>query len=178
MVKLFDMLMRYVSYFCGLRPKRLSSLFPLLLFLSLSLLQLRVVRAFKSTLEDIEEKRSIHSFQSSIRSSRSHQGHRPLSEELHSPMDFTGKVPPGEQNGSYTNMALVIHEHPAESYIHRNSKVSTKSRSAENLSLSRNSLSVSAESTGVNGYHQRPQPPSPRTFSASDIQTRLCETSI
>ena len=45
--------------------------------------QLRVVKAFKSTLEDLEEKRSVHSFHSlhSIRSSRSHQGPRPISEE-------------------------------------------------------------------------------------------------
>lgn len=42
------------------------------------------MKAFKSTLEDLEEKRSVHSFQSlhSIRSSRSHAGHRPLSEEV------------------------------------------------------------------------------------------------
>jgi hypothetical protein len=43
-----------------------------------------VVKAFKSTLEDLEEKRSVHSFQSlhSIRTSRSHHGHRPISEEV------------------------------------------------------------------------------------------------
>lgn len=42
------------------------------------------MKAFKSTLEDLEEKRSVHSFQSlhSLRSSRSHAGHRPLSEEV------------------------------------------------------------------------------------------------
>ncbi|XP_076363531.1 plasma membrane calcium-transporting ATPase 2-like isoform X2 [Tachypleus tridentatus] len=44
--------------------------------------QLRVVRAFKSTLEDMEEKRSVHSLHSlhSLRSSRSHPGTRPLSD--------------------------------------------------------------------------------------------------
>lgn len=44
--------------------------------------QLRVVRAFKSTLEDMEEKRSVHSLHSlhSLRSSRSHPGNRPLSD--------------------------------------------------------------------------------------------------
>jgi len=43
------------------------------------------VKAFKSTLEDLEEKRSVHSFQSlhSIRSSRSHHGHRPISDEVY-----------------------------------------------------------------------------------------------
>lgn len=48
-------------------------------------LQLRVIRAFKSTLEDLEERRSIHSLHSlhSLRSSRSHTGPwppRPLSD--------------------------------------------------------------------------------------------------
>ncbi|KAJ8934883.1 hypothetical protein NQ314_013162 [Rhamnusium bicolor] len=47
--------------------------------------QLRVIRAFKSTLEDLEERRSIHSLHSlhSLRSSRSHTGPwppRPLSD--------------------------------------------------------------------------------------------------
>ncbi|XP_058801583.1 plasma membrane calcium-transporting ATPase 2 isoform X2 [Phymastichus coffea] len=44
--------------------------------------QLRVIRAFKSTLEDLEERRSVHSLHSlhSMRSSRSHTGSRPLSD--------------------------------------------------------------------------------------------------
>ncbi|XP_063219775.1 plasma membrane calcium-transporting ATPase 2 isoform X2 [Bacillus rossius redtenbacheri] len=44
--------------------------------------QLRVIRAFKSTLEDLEERRSVHSLHSlhSLRSSRSHTGIRPLSD--------------------------------------------------------------------------------------------------
>lgn len=42
-------------------------------------LQLRVIRAFKSTLEDLEEKRSEHSVHS-LRSSRSQSGLRPLSD--------------------------------------------------------------------------------------------------
>ena len=41
--------------------------------------QLRVIRAFKSTLEDLEEKRSEHSVHS-LRSSRSQSGLRPLSD--------------------------------------------------------------------------------------------------
>ncbi|EFN65038.1 hypothetical protein EAG_07655 [Camponotus floridanus] len=43
---------------------------------------LRVIRAFKSTLEDLEERRSVHSLHSlhSMRSSRSHTGPRPLSD--------------------------------------------------------------------------------------------------
>ena len=42
-------------------------------------MQLRVVRAFKSTLEDMEERRSVHSLQA-LRTSRSHPGPRPLSD--------------------------------------------------------------------------------------------------
>lgn len=42
------------------------------------------MKAFKSTLEDLEEKRSVQSFQSlhTLRTSRSHHGHRPISEEV------------------------------------------------------------------------------------------------
>uniref|UniRef100_A0A8D9BE47 Uncharacterized protein n=1 Tax=Cacopsylla melanoneura TaxID=428564 RepID=A0A8D9BE47_9HEMI len=43
---------------------------------NLSVLQLRVIRAFKSTLEDLEERRSVHS----LRSSRSNQGCKPFSD--------------------------------------------------------------------------------------------------
>ena len=45
--------------------------------------QLRVIRAFKSTLEDLEEKRSEHSVHS-LRSSRSQPGLRPISDVTHS----------------------------------------------------------------------------------------------
>ena len=61
------------------------------------------MRAFKSTLEDIEEKRSIHSFHSlhSLRQSRSHCS-RPLCEET------LGGGAGTKQNGSYVNMALSV----------------------------------------------------------------------
>ena len=64
------------------------------------------MRAFKSTLEDIEEKRSIHSFHSlhSLRHSKS-QCSRPLCEEMSSPPGTTGGR---RQNGSYVNMALSV----------------------------------------------------------------------
>jgi len=63
--------------------------------------QLRVIKAFKSTLEDMEEKRSVHSLHSlhSLRSSRSHPGLRPMSDisyidedpnKTPSPLDKTG----------------------------------------------------------------------------------------
>ena len=81
--------------------------------------QLRVVRAFRSTLADLEDKRSIHSFQSlhSLRSSRSHQGPR-MAEDLIQGDRLAASF--------YTNRAMVMAE--------PNGKMS-KSRSAENIWL-------------------------------------------
>jgi Ca2+ transporting ATPase len=62
--------------------------------------QLRVIRAFKSTLEDLEERRSIHSLHSlhSLRSSRSHTGGpwppRPLSDITYIDEDPATKLSP------------------------------------------------------------------------------------
>ena len=130
--------------------------------------QLRVVRAFKSTLEDLEEKRSVHSFHS-LHSSRSHQGHRPLFEEV---LPHHPEIPKSssalEQNGSYTNMALVIQENHSE---HR--KMSTKSRSAENVSL----LDPGSGAPTVVVQAASPNA-SPRTYSSDNNLRRLHETSI
>lgn len=76
-------------------------------------LQLRVIRAFKSTLEDLEERRSVHSLHSlhSMRSSRSHTGPRPLSDFTYIDEDPTntalnaGKLP----NKSADQNLLVDH---------------------------------------------------------------------
>lgn len=64
-------------------------------------LQLRVIRAFKSTLEDLEERRSIHSLHSlhSMRSSRSHTGPRPLSDFTYIDEDPTNTTT--AQNAAY-----------------------------------------------------------------------------
>jgi hypothetical protein len=140
------------------------------------LTQLRVVRAFKSTLEDIEEKRSVHSFHSfhSLRSSRSHHGwQRPLSEELSSPADVQLSIRKMEPNGSYTNMALVMHENNA---AERQRRTSNKSRSAENISTTLES--TQGGSPTVMTRRPSPKPPSPRTFSTSDINVKLHETAI
>ena len=150
----------YMMYFC-----------PFFFFLST---QLRVVRAFKSTLEDLEEKHSIHSFHSlhSIRSSRSHQGHPRLCDELSQPiMDAAGpKAPSPEQNGSYTNMALTIRENT----VHEYRKMSTKSRSAENVSL------VERQHSPPSVVIQAATPnASPRSYSsANSLQLRMHETTI
>lgn len=45
-------------------------------------LQLRVVRAFKSTLEDMEERRSIHSLRSLRNMQQSNQNQKPTSSSL------------------------------------------------------------------------------------------------
>ena len=139
------------------------------------LTQLRVVRAFKSTLEDIEEKRSLHSFHSlhSLRSSRSHHGwHRPMSEELNIVVDIRQGTRVVEPNASYTNMALVIHE--INSVEHRR-KCSNKSRSAENISMME---AAHNDVPSVAVQRTSPKPASPRTFSTSDINVRLHETAI
>ena len=149
-------------------------------------LQLRVVRAFRSTLDELEDKRSVHSFQSihSMRSSRSHQGHRPLSDELMNPTDISAKTPsPGAEaaNGSYqyTNMGLVIHENRmfGEGVSRRTSKegggrrASAKSRSAENVALLD---SAGAPSLVVHGADSS----SSRTLSSNDLNLHCNETSI
>lgn len=107
------------------------------------------MRAFKSTLEDLEEKRSIHSFHSlhSIRSWRGHSGHRPLTEEAST----------SQRNGSYVNMAMVMHENQL--------KLNGKSRSAENVTLVDSSNGVATVCVSA------ARTPSPRTFSASDLHT-------
>lgn len=67
--------------------------------------QLRVIRAFKSTLEDLEERRSVHSLHSlhSLRSSRSHTGPwppRPLSDITYIDEDTTSKLSPQSAHNS------------------------------------------------------------------------------
>lgn len=136
-------------------------------------------------LEDMEEKRSVHSSHSfhSRRSSRSHQGwHRPHSQELGSPLDPSIKVvfPASKAyrpNGSYTNMALVIHENSVMEQRSQKAglRPNNKSRSAENISMSEAS---EGETSSISLQRASPNPPSPRTFSASDIQVRLYETAI
>lgn len=66
-------------------------------------LQLRVIRAFKSTLEDLEERRSVHSLHSlhSMRSSRSHTGPRPLSDFTYIDEDPTNTTTTTAQNAAY-----------------------------------------------------------------------------
>ena len=137
-----------------------------------------MVRAFRSTLDELEDKRSVHSFQSlhSLRSSRSHQGHRPLSDELINPTDISAKTPsPGAEaaNGSYqyTNMGLVIHEYRmlGEAGSRRTSReggsrrASAKSRSAENVALLD---SAGAPTVVVHGANSSS---SSRTLSSNDL---------
>ncbi|XP_037784670.1 plasma membrane calcium-transporting ATPase 2-like isoform X3 [Penaeus monodon] len=55
--------------------------------------QLRVIRAFKSTLEDLEERRSCHSLHS-LRISRSQQGNRPMSDISYIDEDSTKSPSP------------------------------------------------------------------------------------
>jgi len=80
----------------GANERRLSSC----LSPNILCLQLRVIRAFKSTLEDMEEKRSVHSLHSlhSLRSSRSHPGTRPMSDISYIDEDPTKTPSPLAEN--------------------------------------------------------------------------------
>lgn len=80
-------------------------------------LQLRVIRAFKSTLEDLEERRSVHSLHSlhSLRSSRSHTGPwpaRPLSDITYIDEDSSAtKLSPQSAQAHNTSLPLKNEEH-------------------------------------------------------------------
>ena len=101
------------------------------------------MRAFRRTLEDIEEIRSTRSFQSlhstrSLRGSHMAQHHRPLSDDI---CHYRSTAVSGrgdwngsrlrEQNGSYTNMAMCVHDGQADNVC----KLSNRSRSADNVSV-------------------------------------------
>merc|ERR1719209_1529136 len=64
--------------------------------------QLRVIRAFKSTLEDLEERRSCHSLHSlhSMRNSRSQMGNRPMSDISYIDEDSTKSPSPACGNSA------------------------------------------------------------------------------
>ncbi len=131
-------------------------------------LQLRVVRAFKSTLEEVEEKRSVQSVHSfhSLRSSRSHQGHRPLSDELLNPTDIGGRTPsPGtEGSNGFHNMGMVIHENKILGGGGSSRASSIKSRSVENVALLDGCLQGATPTVVVQGADS-----SPRTMSLADV---------
>lgn len=130
-----------------------------------------MIRAFKSTLEDMEEKRSEHSVHS-FRSSRSHSGLRPLSDNvtyidddaLKSAGGASSLHPnPGERNrgGGGGGSALLAggggaaageherhrHRHSAEHAANNNNRTG-----AERKSLSAGS-GTSAVHVTVNGHH-------------------------
>lgn len=76
------------------------------------MIQLRVVRAFKSTLEDLEEKRSNHSLHC-LRTSRSHpvmsQTNRQLSEAAYiDDVDNRASAHHKTLNTSHNNMIMLV----------------------------------------------------------------------
>lgn len=91
----------------------------------LSFQQLRVVRAFKSTLEDMEERRSVHSLHSlhSLRSSRSHP--KQLSDisyidedvKTPSPNDYPYDIADSQKNAVFTNNSVRNSNHNNSQYI-------------------------------------------------------------
>ncbi|XP_013411879.1 plasma membrane calcium-transporting ATPase 2 [Lingula anatina] len=115
--------------------------------------QLRVVRAFRSTLEDLEEKRSVHSFHSlrSFHSSRSHQGPRGLSDEAYSPSDKST-----DKNGTFLT-ADAAYENI----------MGALSRSTENVPLMDKSTSDQTKPAA-----------SAKSSSTSDLNSKSHETTI
>ncbi|XP_076448221.1 uncharacterized protein LOC143284944 [Babylonia areolata] len=104
--------------------------------------QLRVVRAFKSTLEDLEDKRSTHSFHS-LRSSRSRLSPHSLAEDAGAHHPF-------------------LHPHQPCCLSPGGGHIQVKSQSFENVPL------VSRKSTPVL-YSTNRQAFPPKTLSHSDI---------
>lgn len=125
--------------------------------------QLRVVRAFKSTLEDLEEKRSIHSFHSlhSLRTSRSHQGPRPISEE--------GTIYNYDKHQRNVTRSTDL---PLASRTTIDHKFKTKSHSFENVPL----VAKQPSPLMVSSNPDHKTSPS-KTFSHSDVKS-ITETSI
>lgn len=125
----------------------------------LGFVQLRVVRAFKSTLEDVEDKRSIHSIHSlhSLRSSRSHPSGRPLSDI--SFIDEDGKTP------SPASDPVVAGRHPATRLrLDEGSPVATPRSSASSSSspssgLADNNNRASFSNPLTQGYNLLSEPP-------------------
>ena len=82
-------------------------------------LQLRVIRAFKSTLEDLEEQRSVHSLHS-LRSSRSHSGLRPTSDITYIDEDGGPSVKSSSPQGLLPGAAISSGEQQFVVSDHRN----------------------------------------------------------
>lgn len=130
--------------------------------------QLRVVRAFKSTLEDMEERRSVHSLHS-LRSSRSHP--KQLSDISYIDEDVKTPSPNDYPYDIHkTNNHSVRNHTPdgetAPLMIRRNSPTSITSPV--------NSSSSGASLTNNN----RPNPTSPHGYHLLVEPTKIHETSI
>jgi hypothetical protein len=109
-------------------------------------LQLRVIRAFKSTLEDLEERRSVHSLHSlhSLRNSRSMQGQRPLSDGSFADDEQPLKTP----------SSPMLNNKLAPTHAHHNSHQLLTCTTSMNNSLSKNMSPVEDAATAAsNGAH-------------------------
>lgn len=107
-------------------------------------LQLRVIRAFKSTLEDLEERRSVHSLHSlhSLRNSRSMQGQRPLSDGSFADDEQQIKTPSSPMLNNKLAPAHVTHNN--------HHLLTTTTSSSTNNSLAKNMSPVEDPSNGAN----------------------------
>ena len=115
-------------------------------------LQLRVIRAFKSTLEDLEERRSVHSLHSlhSMRSSRSHTGPRPLSDFTYIDEDPTnsalnaskGNLPNKTINDNRSSSNSALNQAQQPNHTQMQSSNNRDSNTGNSLLLSSNNLAI------------------------------------
>ncbi|XP_029665731.1 plasma membrane calcium-transporting ATPase 2 isoform X2 [Formica exsecta] len=114
---------------------------------------LRVIRAFKSTLEDLEERRSVHSLHSlhSMRSSRSHTGPRPLSDFTYIDEDSTNTTT-NAQNAAYKSSNRSAEPMMNQDY-ETNYRGSSRMQQSLNSSASPLLLSVTGPANAYNHHY-------------------------
>lgn len=117
-------------------------------------LQLRVIRAFKSTLEDLEERRSVHSLHSlhSMRSSRSHTGPRPLSDFTYIDEDPTNTTTTA-QNAAYNKSSNRSAEPMMSQDYETNYRGSSRMQQSLNSPASPLLLSVTGPANAYNHHY-------------------------
>lgn len=129
-------------------------------------LQLRVIRAFKSTLEDLEERRSVHSLHSlhSMRSSRSHTGPRPLSDFTYIDEDPTNTTTTTAQSAAYKSSnrsAEPLMSQDYETYYRGSSRMQQSLNSPASPLL----LSVTGPANAYNHHYTDNRSPSSNTLT-------------
>ncbi|XP_012527900.1 plasma membrane calcium-transporting ATPase 2 isoform X1 [Monomorium pharaonis] len=116
---------------------------------------LRVIRAFKSTLEDLEERRSVHSLHSlhSMRSSRSHTGPRPLSDFTYIDEDPTNTTTTTTAQSAAYNKSSNRSAEPMSQDYETNYRGSSRMQQSLNSPASPLLLSVTGPTNAYNHHY-------------------------